>query len=78
MEMDKNKKEHKCWYCMTDIEKNEWLESEGFGIRYPIEFAMPETKWYFNGHRFTSISELEAEIRLASCHNPRELIPIGF
>ena len=24
----KKKKEHKCWYCMTDAEKNEWLESE--------------------------------------------------
>ena len=64
--MVKNK-EHKCWYCMTDFDKNEWLESEGFKIRYPINFMRPG-----------GVSEMEADVYLAKCYNPRELIPIGF
>ena len=64
------------WHLLTDDEKNAWLESESFSIRYPIEFAAPKAKFYFNEHRVTTMSELETEIRLARCHNPRELIPI--
>ncbi len=60
----KKKKEHKCWYCMTDIEKNDWLKAEGFKIRYPINF--------------TTISGWEADLYLSRVHNPRELIPLGF
>ncbi len=36
-----SKVEHKCWYCMTDWEKNDWLKAEGFKVRYPINFHMP-------------------------------------
>ena len=72
------KRDYTMWHLLTDDEKNAWLEKEGFSIRYPIEFVDEPAKFYFNEHRVTTMSELETEIRLARCHNPRELIPIGF
>ncbi len=72
----KKEKEHKCWYCMTDAEKNEWLKFEGFSIRYPIEFIAPKAKFYFNG--IPLLTQFDADIHLSGCYNPRELIPLGF
>lgn len=44
-------KECQCRYCclsrewdsLSDFKKNEWLESHGFHIRYPITFEMAES-----------------------------------
>ncbi len=66
-----SKVEHKCWYCMTDIEKNDWLKVNNFEIRYPINYTSTQMN-------FTTMSGWEADIYLARIYNPRELIPIGF
>ncbi len=57
--MKKRTQEHKCWYCMTDIEKNEWLKSEGFKIRYPIIFTRPG-----------AVTQTEADVYLDRLYNP--------
>jgi len=64
---NQEEEEHKCWYCMTDIEKNEWLKAEGFKIRYPLVFAMD-----------SRMTAYECDISLGRVYNPRELIPPGF
>ena len=48
---------------MADIEKNEWLETNGFKIRYPINFHMP-----------SMMTEMEVDVYLNRLHNPNHII----
>jgi len=42
-------KNRKKWHEMSDIEKNEWLEENGYKVRYPLNFEMiPTEHWELN------------------------------